>query len=141
MLKKIIPTGLGAIALAVSLSFTAPTTANAGNLSLSYSNDHGSISIGSRHYDRSRHHTKRYRACSPRKAVRKAKRHLGVRHAHVDRVGHRFVIVKGRKRGKRVEVAFKRRSSHCKVAWVERSRRDHVHRYDRWNDYRGRKHH
>jgi len=145
MLKKIIPTSIGAVALALSLSFGAPTVANAGNLTLSFSNDHGRIDIGKGYNDRDRHHTKRYRSCKPRKAVRKA-RHFGVRRAHIDRVGKRFIIVKGRKRGKRVEVAFKRRSPYCKVAWIERSHRHlrngyvETHRGDWDNHRRDRRH-
>lgn len=43
--------------------------------------------------------------CRPRRALRKAERH-GLRRAHVVRMGHRNVVVAGRKRGERVVVGF-----------------------------------
>lgn len=58
----------------------------------------------------------RHRACSPRKAVRKARR-KGIRHAHVVRVGHRGVIVAGRKWGERVVIGF-RNNRRCSVRFV-----------------------
>lgn len=122
MLNKIIPSTVTAGLLALGLSFAGPTVANAGNLSFSYSNGHGAIHVG-----KTRHRTVRRdyynpHFCKPRKAVRKAANRLGVRRAHIDRVGRRFIIVKGRKRGKRIEVAFERRSPRCEIAWVERTR-------------------
>lgn len=64
-------------------------------------------------WDRPRYRSNR---CNPRKAVRKARR-KGIRNAHVARVGHRGVIVKGRKWGERVTIGFGR-SRHCPVRFV-----------------------
>lgn len=132
MLNKIIPTGLAAAVFAAGLSLAAPTVAQAGGkLSLTINGEHGSITIGDRRH-RNGHNGRNYgghhnhnnhqyvSVCKPRKALRKARK-IGVRHAHVDRVGSRFVIVKGRKRGSTVKIAFERRSRRCNVAWVDRT--------------------
>ena len=68
---------------------------------------------GFRDWDRPRYRVNR---CNPRKAVRKARR-KGLRRAHVVRVGHRGVIVAGRKWGDRVVVGFGRHRS-CPVRFV-----------------------
>ncbi|MEP1209333.1 MAG: hypothetical protein ABJM29_05450 [Rhizobiaceae bacterium] len=64
-------------------------------------------------WDRPRYHRNR---CSPRKAVRKARR-KGLRRAHVIRVGHRGVVVSGRKWGERVIMGFGR-NHRCPVRFV-----------------------
>lgn len=66
---------------------------------------------------RHRHWKRPHNRCSPRKAVRKAKRR-GVRRAHVVRVGKRGVVVAGRKWGERVVIGFGRNRS-CPVRFVE----------------------
>ncbi len=67
-------------------------------------------------YDyRERRHTRRQR-CSPRRAVRKARRN-GVRRAHVIRAGRRGVVVAGRQWGDRVVVGFGRHRS-CPIRFV-----------------------
>lgn len=126
MLKKIIPASLGAFALTIGLCLTVPTSANAGSVSLGFHSDRGSIYIGSGHRYKTNKPVFHYGKCKPRKAVRKA-RHFGVHNAHVKRVGRKFIIVNGRKRGNRVEVAFERRSRHCDVAWFERKRPHHFY--------------
>lgn len=54
--------------------------------------------------------------CNPRKALRKARRN-GVRRAYVRRVGHRGVVIAGRKWGDRVIIGFGRQRS-CPVRFV-----------------------
>jgi len=66
-----------------------------------------------RDWDRPRYRRNR---CSPRKAVRKARR-KGLRRARVIRVGHRGVVVSGRKWGERVIMGFGR-SNRCPVRFV-----------------------
>ncbi len=44
--------------------------------------------------------------CSPRKAVKKARKRFGVRHAKIVRANHRKIVVRGFKRGHRVKVVF-----------------------------------
>ena len=80
------------------------------NFSIGFGN-HGHY--GFRDWDRPRYRVNR---CNPRKAVRKARR-KGLRRAHVVRVGHRGVIVAGRKWGDRVVVGFGRHRS-CPVRFV-----------------------
>ena len=68
--------------------------------------DHGYR--GFRDWDRPRYHRKR---CNPRKVVSKACS-KGLSRAHAVRVGHRGVIVAGRKWGERVVVGFGRHRSY-----------------------------
>ena len=79
--------------------------------------DHGHYGHGHGYYDdrwdRPRY---RYNRCSPRKAVRKARR-KGLRRARVIRVGHRGVVVAGRKWGERVIMGFGK-SRRCPVRFV-----------------------
>lgn len=124
MLKKIIPTGLAAVVFAAGLSLAAPAQAG-GNVSVTFSDKHGSVTIGngSRRHGQGyyKHKNRRHASvCKPRKALRKA-RDFGVRRAHVDRVGRRFIIVKGHKRGSQVKVAFERRGRRCNIAWIDRT--------------------
>lgn len=136
MLKKIIPTSIGSMVVAAGLMLAAPVTANAGQITFSYTHGKGHVSVGSNYH---KYHKPRrsYKKCSPRSAVRKAKRH-GVRHAHIERVGKRFIIVNGYKRRAPVEIAFERRSRHCNVAWFERSHK--FHRQERHRPHPSRKH-
>lgn len=135
MFNNIFSKGFGAAALVIGLSFIAPATANAGgkSLSLYLEGGNGSVYIGKRDRDRRhnykpdrRHFPKKYRhysrnKCEPREAVHKA-RSIGVRHAHIDRVGRRLITVEGRKRGRHVTIGFIRHSRHCEIAFFDRSR-------------------
>ena len=131
MFKNIIPSSLMALSVIVGLGAVAPAMAHSsgGNLSLSIQGQHGSLTIGNQaHYVKPRRHgprfdrPRRYRnVCTPREAVYKAA-NFGVRHAHIERVGHRLILVKGRKRGNRVTIGFVRNSRHCDVAFVDRGR-------------------
>lgn len=108
----------GAVALG---TFTASSTAANADVrgSIHIGGPGFSIGFGNhgyhryRDWDRPRYRVKR---CSPRKAVRKARRQ-GLRRAHVVRVGHRGVIVAGRQWGERVVVGFGRHRS-CPVRFV-----------------------
>ena len=131
MFKKIIPSSLIALAVIAGLGTAIPETATAGgrNLSLTLQGPHGSLTIGERaHYSERRRHGPRFveprrfrNVCTPRKAVYKAA-NFGVRRAHIARVGHRLILVEGRKRGRHVKIDFVRNSRHCKVAFVNRGR-------------------
>lgn len=147
MLKNLIPTGLAAVVFVAGLSLTAPAQAG-GNVSVTFSGKHGSITIGN---DRNRHGQVIYKhknrrhisICKPRKALRKA-RDIGVRRAHIERVGRKFIIIKGRKRGSQVKVAFERRGRRCNIAWVDRTPNyygGHNHGYSYGYGYKhGKKH-
>ncbi len=78
----------------------------------------GGNHYGRRHFDRyDRWERPRHRRfCRPGKALRKAKRR-GIRRAHIVRVGHRGVIVRGRKWGDVVTIGFGRHRS-CPVRFV-----------------------
>lgn len=69
---------------------------------------------GPRHFDGGPRFRRDF--CRPRKALRKARRR-GVRRAYIARVGHRGVIVKGRKWGERVTIGFAHRRG-CPVRFV-----------------------
>lgn len=139
MFNKIIPTGLAAVIFAAGLSLAAPAQAG-GNVSFTINGKHGSLTI-----DNGRRHRGHYKPkkrqhvsiCKPGKALHKA-RGIGVRSAHVDRVGKRYVIVKGRKRGSMVKVAFDRRGRRCNIAWVDRTPIYHGRYYDQGHGYGGR---
>ncbi len=64
---------------------------------------------------RGRRHSRRNR-CTPRRAVRKARRN-GIHRAHVIRAGRRGVVVAGRQWGERVVIGFGRHR-HCPVRFV-----------------------
>ncbi len=68
---------------------------------------------GHRYHDRWERprHMRRY--CSPRRAVRKARR-IGLRHARIAHVNHRTIGVKGRRHGHREYVVFAR-APHCPI--------------------------
>lgn len=126
---------LGAMALAGALAFTQP--AMAGSVKLGIHGHGGSIIIsdGGIRYQEPRYSSRRHddyrrgghdrrghhgRSCHPRLAVEKARDH-GVRHARVDRINDRFVVVEGRgRRGADVKIGFERNSRRCDVAWVKR---------------------
>lgn len=122
MMKKLFPASLTALALGLGLAIAAPATASAGSVDfrLGLYGNGGGIYIGSGHQrDRKFRHGG---ICRPGKAIHKAQRR-GVRHARIKRVGHRYIVVKGRKRGSRIKMAFYRHSPRCKVAWVDRRER------------------
>ncbi|MEP4537704.1 MAG: hypothetical protein ABJ021_11060 [Nitratireductor sp.] len=96
------------------------TTALADGISIGIGGSGGHVSMrsgdGGRHWGGGRHWRGGRdwrggrafrRACTPHRAVRKAER-LGVRRAHVVRVNHRIIKVRGRARGERVAVIFAR---------------------------------
>lgn len=132
MLKKSMIAGFATLALGLGIAVTAPiSAANAGNYNLSINGGDGHLRIrsGKRHYHGDRHYRHHRRMCRPGRAVHKAE-HRGVRHARVDRVNNRFVIVKGRKRGNKIKIAFYRDGPRCEIAWVKRKhRRNHGYRY------------
>lgn len=125
MIKKLIPAGFAAIVLGFGLVGASPADANAGGRVVLHG-DNGSlyfsIGQGPRSGVSHRRHHKHARVCRPGKAVHKAERR-GIRHARIHRVNGRFVVVKGRKRGHKVKMAFYRDSRRCEVAWVKRKHR------------------
>lgn len=106
-------------ALATLIGFGAigatSTTALADGISIGIGGSGGHVSMrfgdGGRHWGGGRHwrggRDFRRPACTTQRAVRKAQR-LGVRRAHVVRVNHRIIKVRGRARGERVAVIFAR---------------------------------
>ncbi|MEZ5873093.1 MAG: hypothetical protein R3D32_14880 [Nitratireductor sp.] len=56
----------------------------------------------------------RYSVCEPGEAVYKA-RSLGLRHAGVERINRRVIVVSGRHRGHWASVVFDRSSRHCRI--------------------------
>ncbi|MCB1387325.1 MAG: hypothetical protein KDJ80_15410 [Nitratireductor sp.] len=115
MIRKFFTAGLATLMLGAGLMTAAPQAAQAGGITLQGPN--GSIHIGERHHKPQRYY-RNLRICSPGEAVHKA-RSQGVRHAHVDRVGNRFVVVSGRKHGHGILMGIERRSRHCNIAWVK----------------------
>ena len=118
MFKKIIKAA--ALAGTIALGGVAATTGTASADSGIYFGSGGGISIhfdGGRRYGHSRGNRRGYyNRCSPRKALRKARR-KGVRRAYVARVSGRGVIVKGRKWGDRVKIGFAN-NRRCSVRFV-----------------------
>lgn len=113
---------LAVATLGIATLAGATTLANAHDVRghVGYSHKHGQFELRFGHQPRvikraPRHHG----TCRPGRAVRKAERH-GLRKVRVQRVNHRVVVVKGRKRGGQVRVAFHRDSPRCNVAWVKR---------------------
>lgn len=126
MFTKFIKGGLVSAIVGIGLIAAAPQTATAGQVGITIYGTHGAVHFGDvKHRYKKRHGHRNL--CRPGEAVYKAERR-GVRHARVDRVGKRYVVVKGRKRGHHVKIGFERRSRHCEIAWVDRSRR-HGYRY------------
>ncbi|MEO0497119.1 MAG: hypothetical protein AAF141_07070 [Pseudomonadota bacterium] len=105
------------IALAATLGTAG--AASADNIRFGFSfgergGPHFSAQFGDRVHHRNyreRGYREGRRACSPRRAVRKA-RHMGIRHAQLRRYGPRGAIVTGRYYGERVRVKFNR---NCRV--------------------------
>ena len=58
----------------------------------------------------------RHRVCTPRKAVRKARR-WGLNRAHIRRVTHRGPVVAGKFRGNRVVIGFGK-ARHCPIRFT-----------------------
>ncbi|MFD0916330.1 hypothetical protein ACFQ14_07930 [Pseudahrensia aquimaris] len=113
---------LKSIALAGTLALGAfaatSTTASAGDVRIGVDlrGPGFDIGIGDRYFRGDRRRDRHYRTCSPRKALRKARRN-GVRRAHIRRIGHRGVIVSGRKWGERVVMGFGKHRS-CPIRFV-----------------------
>ncbi len=122
-IKSLIVAGTVAMGAIVATSGTASAEVRGG---IYFGGPGFSIGFGDRgyrhhgrydRYDRHDHWERpRHRSCSPRKAVRKARR-KGLRHAHVVRVGHRRIIVSGRKWGERVIMGFGN-SKRCPLRFV-----------------------
>lgn len=115
------------IAAGLTLGAVAATsgTANAGDIRGGFYIGGPGIQIGigdfgPRFYrwDNPRYEHRRVRRnfCHPRRALKKAKR-KGLRRAHVVRIGHRGVVVAGRKWGERIIVNF-RNNRKCSVRFV-----------------------
>ena len=125
MITKLIPAGVLALGLAISMASVTPAAAGNLNFTIGIEKNQHKVTV-KKHY-RGRHlpywHKKprHLDICTPGKAVHKAER-KGLRRARIEQVGHRFVLVKGRSGGSRVQVAFYRNSAECKIAWVDRSR-------------------
>lgn len=131
MISKLIPAGLLAIGLAVSMSNITPAAAGNYNITIGIEKNQHKMKIKKHHKDLyvSHRHKKyrHYNICTPGKAVHKAER-KGLRRARIEHVGHKYILVKGRGGGGRVQVAFYRNSPKCKIAWVDHSRK---HRHGR----------
>jgi len=80
---------------------------------------HGRRNFG--HRKHGRHHQRRDRYCSPRRAIDKAW-NMGLKRPHVSRVGDGSIVVKGRRYGHRVRVVFSRWTPWCEVIKVSRHR-------------------
>ena len=107
-----IRTTLKSLAVAATLMVggvaASTTSANAGDLSIDLRfGGPGGFFIGDRGF-RGFHDFRR--VCTPRKALRKARRN-GLRRAHIVRVNGRRIVVAGRSRGDRVVVKFGRHRS------------------------------
>jgi hypothetical protein len=117
MLKNIIKAA--ALAGTIALGGVAATTGTASAQSGIYIGS-GVIAVhfnGGHRFGRHHGHRNRYyNRCSPRKALRKARRN-GIRHARIARVNHRGVVVKGRKWGDRVRIGFAN-NHRCSVRYV-----------------------
>ncbi len=127
MLRKSLIASLAASILGLSALTLAPVSANAASVELRLGSHERGPSIvvrdnrDKRHYrDNRRHH--RANICEPGRAVHEASRN-GVRHAQVKRIDHRFIVVDGRKRGDRINIAFYRDGASCDVAWVKKAGR------------------
>lgn len=107
--------GLGAVA-------AIPATAQADNIYLNYGNRHGGIGMQVGDYDRvdyrrhDRRYDRRYRECTPNRAIEKAERN-GLRRARVVDVSRRTITVAGRKWGERVRMTFSRAPNCPVVRW------------------------
>ncbi len=121
--------GLSVLVFGVGLALSIPASAGAASLGFEFGigGGKGHFLLGSphcRHHGFRHHGGRRFNTCSPGEAIHKARR-MGLRHARIDRIGHRFVMVDGRGHGSHLEVAFIKRSWNCSVAWVQRERRGH----------------
>ncbi|MEO0635056.1 MAG: hypothetical protein AAFY73_00250 [Pseudomonadota bacterium] len=102
------------LALAATLGTTG--TASADHLRFGFSigergGPHFSAQFGNHVAPRHRHYRDGRRACTPKRAVRKA-RHMGIRKVKLRRYGPRGAVVTGRYYGDRVRVKFNR---NCRV--------------------------
>lgn len=133
MFKKSIFAALAASVLGLGMLTTAPVTANAASVELRLGgHERGPAVIvrdrdrrysdrDRRHFDNDRHY-RRANICQPNEAVREARRN-GVHNAQVKRINDRLIIVDGRKRGQKINIAFNRIGGHCDIAWVKKDRR------------------
>lgn len=93
----------------------APAAAEAASISFGIgTGHHGGVVVDVR--SGSRHWGPGWRACTPRRALGKA-RAMGIRHARVTRANRNVIRVAGRTRGGRTAVVFAR-APHCPVIRV-----------------------
>jgi len=123
MFTRKLTKSLAVAALGITTLAGATTLSSAHDIRghVGYSHKHGHVELRFGHQPRvikraPRHHG----ICRPGHAVLKAERR-GLRRISVQRVNHRVVVIKGRKHGAKVKVAFYRDSPRCRVAWVKRS--------------------
>lgn len=137
MLNKKITSGLFAILVGIGVSVAGTNAANAGNIDiqLGVQGPNGSIYVSGGHKKHRKHkrHLDHYayhdhHVCRPGRAVHKAERR-GLRHVRIKRIGDRFVVVKGRRHGRSIKIAFYRDTHRCEVAWVKRGHRKHDYGY------------
>lgn len=100
-----------AIIIAAATLGAGAQTASAGGVTFEFrygNHGHGPVvRINPRHHDRYFNPpSSRNYYCSPRKAVKKAHKKFGVKHAKIARANHRKIVVRGYKRGHRVKVVF-----------------------------------
>ena len=99
-----------AIAISIATLGAGMQTASAGSVTFEFRyghHGHGPVVRINPHYGKYYHPpSSRSYYCSPRKAVKKARKRFGVKHAKIARANHRKIVVKGYKRGHRVKVVF-----------------------------------
>jgi len=133
MISNMLKTALVAGSFLLGATVGGVTPASAGNGYIAFDAPGFSVEFGDRVSHRKRHrgyhhgffdedygyrgrrHSRRNR-CTPRRAVRKARRN-GIRRAHVVRAGRRGVVVAGRQWGERVVIGFGRHR-HCPIRFV-----------------------
>ena len=122
--KNLIAT-MSAVILGAGLYTFTPQTVAAGNVEFRlYLNDgHGAVHVGE-HRKFKRHKHRRRAKCRPGRAIDHAY-NFGMRRPQIERIGRKFIVVSGRKRGKWIKTGMVRRSRHCDIAWVKRIRRGH----------------
>jgi hypothetical protein len=109
MLKTVKTTFMAALVGLAALAAVPAAAQSGGSIYLGFGSGHPSVGIqfdDRGHYhrrDHDRRHFRRAGACSPREAVRKARR-MGLRQAHVVSADRRGVHVRGRTHGYRMAV-------------------------------------
>jgi len=133
LMAPVVSLGL-ALGLTLSLATATPAAAAGKDRNISIEQNHLNVKYNkheskkhhywhykSRHDKYRKHHKyQNYNVCTSEKAMHKARK-KGLYHARVEKVGYKYVMVKGRSGMNRIKVAFYRDSPRCKVAWVDRS--------------------